>query len=153
MVAQEEQNQQEWLRSECARLRAEAGDDPVAWLRARMDEAEHLQDEHLADDAMHDFDFATFREDDEPASRVPDDVYIQRIRIRSPNGRWDQALGLATEPPPFRLSPKGTPYSYVFTPAEDWDDIHYIRYEWDPDEKAAVSLEELEQLCPDEFVD
>ena len=157
MVASEPSAEQElaaWLRQECERLRAEAGDNPVAWLRARMDEAERLQDEWMADDAMHDFDFATYREDEEPTARIPDDIYVQRIRIRSPNGRWDQALGIATAPPrPERLSPRGQPYSALFTPAEDWEDIHYIRYEWDPDEPATTSLEDLEALYPEEFAD
>ena len=157
MVASEPNTGQEladWLRQECTRLRAEAGNDPVAWLRARMDEAERLQDEWMADNAMHDFDFATYREDGEPTERIPDDVYIQRIRIRSPNGRWDQALGIATEPPrPERLSPRGMPYGELFTPAEDWEDIQYA-HEWEErrrrgEPERTYSWEEMKRMHPE----
>lgn len=155
MVASEPNTGQElaaWLRQECERLRAEAGDDPVAWLRARMDEAERLQDEWMADDAFADFAFATFNDDGSPDHLIPDDVQWQRLRILSVDGRRGRARGLVSGrplPPP-RLSPRGVPFDDASTPEEDWEDVQVSRERANAGRETRwVSYEELQQKHPE----
>ncbi len=59
-------------------LRAMMGDDPDAWLNARLAEAARLQDEDMADDALLCYDIVTDDVEGKPLREVMDRIERER---------------------------------------------------------------------------